>query len=79
MCDSDELLVHTDDLSMQSALGFYSNGSFACKKDKGYDAFDEYVKRTKTGKLMERAGMLGDPHTNEHRESFPPRKTEDNG
>lgn len=79
MCDNDELLVHTSDLSMQSALGFYSNGSFACDKAKDRDAFTEYVKKTETGKLLARAGMLGDTHNDDRRNGFPSHKTEDNG
>lgn len=58
MNDNGEHLVHTDDLPMQSALGFYSNGSFSSSEKAQNDAFAERVKSTPTGKLLERAGML---------------------
>lgn len=80
MYDGDELLVHTGDLAMQSALGFYSNGSFASGKRKDDDAFTEYVKKTETGKLLIRAGMLDSAHPgDEAHDGFPPGKTEDKG
>lgn len=80
MYDGDELLVHTGDLAMQSALGFYSNGSFASGKRKDDDAFTEYVKNTETGKLLIRAGMLESAHPDdEAHDGFPLGKTEDKG
>ena len=80
MYDGDELLVHTGDLAMQSALGFYSNGSFASGKRQDDDAFTEYVKKTETGKLLIRAGMLESVHPDdEAHDGFPPGKTEDKG
>lgn len=81
MYDGDELLVHTGDLAMQSALGFYSNGSFASGKRKDDDAFTEYVKKTETGKLLIRAGMLESAHPDDEPMTvFRPgkRRTKDN-
>lgn len=81
MYDGDELLVHTGNLSMQSALGFYSNGSFEAIKNKEKDAFTEYIKNTKTGKVLRRAGMLGGAPRDDDEDigDFPIRKTEDKG
>ena len=80
MYNGDELLVHTGELSMQSALGFYSNGSFGSEKDRCKDDFNEYIKKTETGKLLIRAGMLGTANVcGDAQNGFPPHKQEDEG